>query len=154
MKLIGILLLTILPQVSTAVQKQLTFAVMGDVPYSAPEYLRLKGQLKQLPKPVRFVMHVGDIKPGTGPCVETIYTSLAAILRQSPKPLFILPGDNEWNDCEFPKNGWKFWRKHLALFDQQFKHGLRVSRQKKRSENIVWLKNEILFVGLTLVGGR
>ena len=103
MKLIRILLLIILPQVCSAAQKQVTFAVMGDVPYSGPEYPRLRGQLKALPKQVRFVIHVGDITPGSGPCVETIYTRLAAILRQSPKPFFILPGDNEWNDCEFPK---------------------------------------------------
>ena len=154
MKLIKILLLAILPQVCVAAQKQVTFAVMGDVPYSVPEYPRLRGQLKALPKSVRFVMHVGDIKSSSGPCVETIYTSLAAILRQSPKPIFILPGDNEWNDCEFPKIGWKHWQKHLALFDKKFKHDLPVSRQKRRAENIAWLENEILFVGLSLVGGR
>ena len=91
----------------------MTFAVMGDVPYSAPEYPLLRGQLKQLPMSVRFVMHVGDIKPQTEPCVETIYSRLAAIFLQSPKPFFILPGDNVWNDYQFPKVGWKYWKKHF-----------------------------------------
>jgi hypothetical protein len=154
MKLIGIMLLAILPQICAGAQKQVTFAVMGDVPYSAPEYPSLQAQLKQLPMSVRFVMHVGDIKPQTESCVETIYSRLAVILRQSPKPFFILLGDNEWNDCQFLKNGWKYWKKHLALFDQKFKHDMPASRQKARTENIAWLESEILFVGLSLVGGR
>lgn len=132
------------------------FAVMGDVPYSEEEYGLLEKQLKELPSKTQFVFHVGDIKPGVLPCVESTYIRVAALLRESKKPVFILPGDNEWNDCVVPtpKTAWSYWEKHFLKFDSHWKHGLAVQRQRIRPENLAFIHNRVLFVGVNLVGGR
>lgn len=39
-------------------------------------------------------------------------------------------------------------------FDERWKHGLKVSRQKAREENFAFVKGNVLFVGLNIVGGR
>ena len=133
-----------------------TFAVMGDVPYTEEEYGLLEKQLEELPSKTQFVFHVGDIKPGVLPCVESAYIRVAALLRQSKRPVFILPGDNEWNDCVVPtpKTAWGYWEKHFLTFDLHWKHGLAVKRQKIRPENLAFIHNRVLFVGVNLVGGR
>lgn len=135
---------------------QLTFAVMGDVPYAEGEYSLLKKQLAELPDQAEFVVHVGDIKPGAPPCTEDIYIRVASVLRESKPPVFIIPGDNEWNDCILPTpaTAWGYWTKHFLRFDSQWEHKLPVRRQLSRLENFAMVQKGILFVGVNLVGGR
>lgn len=131
----------------------LTFAAMGDVPYAEPEFPVLTRQLKELPAATEWVVHVGDIKRGFGPCNGAYYQRVADVLRQSPKPLFILPGDNEWNDCPNPEKAWAHWTKHFAKFDTRWQHPIAVRRQKGREENIAFTREGVLVIGLSLVGG-
>lgn len=130
------------------------FSAMGDVPYTPEEYLTLKQQLAELPKESEFVVHLGDIKAGKDPCDEQIYRDVASILTKSPCPLFMFPGDNEWNDCAMPDDGWAFWTKHFKRFDEKWKHDLVIKRQDKRDENFAFVRKEVLFVGINIVGGR
>ena len=137
-------------------KKQVVFCAMGDVPYSAEEKLLLTKQIADLPATAEFVVHVGDIKAGGPPCNEAVYRQVAGILRQSANPLFIIPGDNEWNDCvdPDPQQAWKFWSKHFMRFEQGWKHNLPVFRQLEREENFSFVRNGVLFIGLNIVGGR
>lgn len=134
----------------------LTFAVMGDVPYAEGEYELLKKQLTELPDRAEFVVHVGDIKPGAPPCTEGIYIRVASVLRESKPPVFIIPGDNEWNDCILPnpKTAWGYWYKHFLRFDSRWNHKLPVKRQLSRLENFAMVQKGVLIVGVNLVGGR
>jgi hypothetical protein len=136
--------------------KPIIFAVMGDVPYAEGEYDLLKKQLSELPDQAEFVVHVGDIKPGLPPCTEDIYIRVASVLRESKPPVFIIPGDNEWNDCILPTpaTAWGYWQKHFLRFDSQWKHKLPVRRQLSRLENFAMVQRGVLFVGVNLVGGR
>jgi len=95
----GILLLT---SSAFADQSLIKFSVMGDTPYSATDARKLKHQIAHLNPNSEFVIHLGDIKTGITPCVDSWYQHVANILRKSPKRLFIIPGDNEWNDCVDP----------------------------------------------------
>ena len=79
-----------------------TFYAMGDVPYAPEEDQLLPKQIADLPTDGRFLIHVGDIKNGATPCDEAIYIKVASMLAKSKLPTFIIPGDNEWNDCENP----------------------------------------------------
>jgi hypothetical protein len=130
------------------------FMAMGDVPYLPTEFITLPKQLEALPKDAAFVIHVGDIKTSVVPCSDALYKSVAGILAKSPLPLFIIPGDNEWNDCADPDAAWKLWEKHFLRFDQRWTHGFAVARQEEREENFAFVHNEVLFVGLNLVGGK
>jgi len=130
------------------------FAAMGDVPYLPADFILLPKQLADLPRDAQFAIHVGDIKTGTVPCTDALYKQVADILAKSPLPLFIIPGDNEWNDCTNPALAWKLWEKHFLRFEQRWTHGFRVFRQLEREENFAFVHNGVLFIGLNLVGGR
>ena len=132
----------------------IVFSALGDIPYTPEEYQLLKQQLAELPKESEFVVHVGDIKPGKDPCIESTYQDVAAILEKSPCPLLIIPGDNEWNDCTNPDEAWPLWTKHLNRFEEKWKHTLDVKRQEKRDENFAFVRSDVLFIGINIVGGR
>lgn len=132
----------------------LMFSVMGDVPYTAGEDVLLARQLAELPAEAAFVVHLGDIKSGGSPCDEAVFVKVAGLLARSPRPLFIVPGDNEWNDCLQPENAWALWQRHFLKFDERWRHGLRVARQLSRGENFAFVHSDALFVGVNLVGGK
>ena len=75
------------------------FSAMGDVPYSSGEDRLLAQQITALPVANEFVIHLGDIKSGLSPCNEQAYIKVQQLLSRSRTPVFIIPGDNEWNDC-------------------------------------------------------
>jgi hypothetical protein len=132
------------------------FSAMGDVPYSPPEIVQLPVQIREIDPATEFVVHVGDIKAGGSPCVEPIYATVASHLRASATPVFIVPGDNEWNDCSNvePEEAWRLWTEHLLRMEQWWPHRFGVYRQVERQENFAFVHNEVLFIGLNIVGGR
>jgi hypothetical protein len=140
----------------------LTFAVMGDVPYGlTPEEIHaeeiiLQAQIVELNKndSLAFVMHVGDIKKGVPPCEPGVYEKVAGILRANKHPTLIIPGDNKWNDCKDPVEAWQLWEKNFMRFDEHWPNSLGVVRQPTRPENFAFIQQEILFVGINMVGGK
>lgn len=137
-------------------ESRVTFYAMGDVPYVPAEDVLLPRQIAQLPLDAELLVHVGDIKGGEPPCDEAVYSKVAAMLSKSRPPVFIIPGDNEWNDCidPDPVQAWAYWRKHFMRFDRRWKHNIPLFRQLEREENFSFVKNGVLFVGVNIVGGR
>ena len=131
-----------------------TMYVMGDVPYAAEEDVLLPKQIAELPDDCEFVVHVGDIKRGSRPCNVDVYAKVSGMLSKSAKPVFIIPGDNEWNDCRDPDEAWKLWVQHFMRFDERWRHGLQIFRQAEHEENFAFAKNGVLFLGINLQGGR
>ena len=85
-----------------------TFYAMGDVPYAPAEDVLLPKQISEIPHDADFVIHVGDIKRGLPLCTEGVYRKVAEVLGKAAAPVFIIPGDNEWNDCLNPAQAWKY----------------------------------------------
>lgn len=94
-------------------------AITGDTPYDAigdtTELERLRRDVAAL-SGVDFLVHLGDLKTGSTPCRASTYTNVAEALCPSGVPAFVLPGDNEWNDCERTRDegfdtieGWRHW---------------------------------------------
>lgn len=135
-------------------QNQVTFYAMGDVPYAPEEDILLPQQIAKIPKDAEFVIHVGDIKTGKTPCNEAVYQKVAGMLNRAEAPVFILPGDNEWNDCSDPIQAWKLWDKYFMRFDSHWHHRLSIFRQLEHEENFSFIKGNVLFVGLNIVGGQ
>jgi len=139
-----------------------TFAAMGDVPYGlnpeevAAEKVILRRQIADLNKnaDIEFVVHVGDIKKGAPQCLPEVYETVVGILRKSTHPVFIIPGDNEWNDCQKPEEAWKQWITNFTRFDENWPNSLGVVRQPEREENFAFLHNRVLFIGINLVNGK
>ena len=98
------------------------------------------------------LVHLGDIKPGRAPCTEDRYRRVADLLRASAKPVFIVPGDNEWNGCADPGAAWTLWKKYFLRMDSLWGNPYRVSRQPGRRENFTFVRGGVLFAGVNLVG--
>lgn len=144
------------PVPSPPAEPIISFAILGDVPYSAAGEQHLARDLRVLAdeSDVEFIVHLGDIKTGRTPCVAAVYESVAALLRTAAQPLFIIPGDNEWNDCADPDFGWQLWTKSFTRFEQAWKPPFEVRRQPGREENFAFERRGVMFVGVNVVGGR
>jgi hypothetical protein len=68
--------------------------------------------------------------------------------------VFIIPGDNEWNDCSSPNTAWGHWAASFSRFEDNWAHSLQVARQSVRPENFAFVQGGVLFIGINLVGGR
>jgi hypothetical protein len=134
---------------------QLKFSVIGDAPYTSAGEKKLIDDIddNNCFSDASFLIHIGDIKSG-GPCNESHYKNVASILKASEKPVFIIPGDNEWNDCENPGNAWQLWKEYFMNFESNFKHPFKVSRQHTRPENFSFTYDETLVIGINNVGGK
>jgi hypothetical protein len=132
------------------------FSALGDAPYDDAEAVQIQENLEDHNRfsPSEFLIHVGDILGPTELCVESNYVRLADVLRTLAVPAFVVPGDNEWNDCADPAQGWLFWERHYGDFEQQFCGAPAVEAQAARPENFAFLEKGVLFIGINLVGGR
>jgi hypothetical protein len=131
------------------------FSVMGDMPYSAQDEVVLDAQIMAHNElsPSSFMVHLGDIKPGDVPCAEPIYESVAGQLLDLAVPTFVIPGDNEWNDCADPDMAWVWWETWFDKFEENWGNAPLVQRQLVRPENFAWTDEGVLFIGINLVGG-
>ena len=143
-----------LPAIGFGTEPLVTFYAIGDSPYSILEVPLLGAQVSALPDDARFLVHVGDIKLGSEPCKETAYERVAALLKRCKQPVFIVLGDNEWNDCEQPDVARKLWDKYFLRFESHWNVPFEVIRSKERPDNFAFRCGSVLFVGLTVVGGR
>ena len=73
-------------------------------------------------------------------------------LQTSTKPLFIVLGDNEFNDMPDPAASYDAWKTNFLYFDQNWNHNLGVLYQDVRPENFSFVIDDTLFLGLNLVG--
>jgi len=135
---------------------ELIFAVMGDVPRSHKEETILQKQISEHNRlsQAEFIVHVGDIKSGGAPCADSVYYKVANYLKKSTIPVFIVPGDNEWNDCEHPDEAWKLWKKYFMRFEENWRRAPEVKHQRNRPENFAFARKRVLLIGINLVGGR
>jgi hypothetical protein len=154
--LVGVLLIPALVDPAAAADAPITFSVIGDIPYGTSELDELEEIVEDhnVYSPSDFFVHVGDIKSGSEPCTEPRYATVARILHDLAVPAFILPGDNEWNDCPDPDQAWGYWTEHLLGLEQDF-CGIPsdFEAQPVRPENFAFTAKGVLFVGLNLVGG-
>lgn len=75
---------------------------------------------------------------------------------ESDTPAFLVPGDNEWNDCIRSEIdiGWDHWTNHFVGFENNWNHTFSVVRQPGYEENFYFIKKRSLVFGLNIVGGR
>lgn len=141
---------------SLVAASEFTFSVTGDIPYTSGDVSLLEEHVADhnLFSPSDFFVHVGDIKSGASACVESAYKQLAAMLKKLALPTFIIPGDNEWNDCVNFDEAWSFWEDHMMAFEQNF-CGVppALEKQEVRPENFAFTHKGVLVIGINIVGG-
>lgn len=150
------LLLALLLSATGAAAKDLSFTATGDGPRSEADWMLLARQIEQdnTDGTTAFLLHLGDIWKGTERLPESHYLQVAALLRTSQAPVYIVPGDNEWTDLVNPAEGWEFWTRHLLRLDAHWQDKPDVSRQAGRKENMAWLERGVLMIGVNMVGGE
>jgi hypothetical protein len=132
----------------------ITFSVIADVPYGVSELPLLEQHVADhnLYSPAEFMVHLGDLL--FGECLEERYVEVADVLSALAVPTFVVPGDNEWNDCDDPDLAWSYWSHHFLRFEQDACGAPSVEVQAVRPENFAFVKNGVLFAGINLVAGQ
>jgi len=147
----------VLPFVNTEDSDSITtFCVIADVPYTQIELDQLPGQIASQMDGCEFLIHLGDIFVGDTECNIEDYASIQNIMLESHVPTFVVPGDNEWNDCQ-RKNidtGWNHWTDHFLEFENNWNHTFSIMRQPDYEENFYFIHKRTLFFGLNIVAGR
>jgi len=106
---------------------------------------------------VDFLIHLGDFKPGNSKCDQSRIDQLDDVLKMSPVPVFIVVGDNEYNDCRniSPRKALTHWRNAFERYDVRYwNHDFKVTQLHNRPEIFAFVNKRTLFLGLNLVGGR
>ncbi|CAJ1963257.1 unnamed protein product [Cylindrotheca closterium] len=145
------------PPIVSELILETNFVVMGDIPYNIEEEATLKKHIREIPDDLEFLFHVGDIRNGasrTTDCTLEEFQKVADMLLKSPIPVFIVPGDNEYNDCPNFEESFINWLTVFGEFEKNWSLPFLVSRDRKRPENFYFVYKQVLFIGLNIVGGR
>ena len=147
---------TITPTELPPIDTITTFYVMADAPYTDEErYNIMPKHIEELSDDAEFLVHLGDLQfAKVDKCREGAYDEASTIMNKSRIPTFILPGDNDINDCNSMTHGEEMWTKYFALFDRKFDHSLQVTRWGKLNESFSFIHKEVLYLGLNIIGGK
>src|SRR5262245_58165225 len=114
----------------------------GDLPYSDVQATvgvpNLIADMNR--QPLAFTAHDGDLKTGNGApiCDDSLYTTALARFNSLNAPAIFTPGDNDWTDCDRPKNGGfnsleRLDHERQVFFSTPFSLGRRHLRQEVQS---------------------
>jgi hypothetical protein len=142
------------------------FAIIGDVPYNAQEEAKFPDLMSAIDRTnVAFVVHNGDIKSGSSPCADELFSQRFGLFQTFRHPLIFVFGDNEWTDCH--RTGFDPLER-LAKLREVFtqgetslgQHRLPLARQSDNPryshfrENVRWRVDSVIFVGLNMPGSN
>jgi hypothetical protein len=106
-----------------------------------------------------FSAHDGDLKAGSGPCPDSLYTDAKAMFNTLDAPAVFTPGDNDWTDCD--RNPGVSSSERLAfersvLFSTPFTLGRHRLRQEVQDppyvENRRWTLGNVTYATLNVQG--
>ena len=129
---------------------------MGDMPYSQRHANLFDGVIDRVnaERPA-FVVHVGDITSGRGPCEDAWFEDRKRQFARIEAPFVIVPGDNDWTDCRRtgfdPMERLAKWRSLFCVPVPK----LALERQRgPYCEHVRWIAGDLVFVGLNVPGGN
>ena len=144
----------------------LVFGLMGDVPYNDAQVRQLDGLIDDMnAQALAFVVHVGDITSGGGPCTDAWFEARQRQYQRLRHPLILLPGDNDWLDCHRsgfdPLERLNTMRKLFHLGDRSIgRRTMRLERQSSTPryaeyrEHVRWIAGDVVFIGLNVQGSN
>lgn len=144
------------PSPTDTIQDTVTvFYVMSDCPYSNNErQVLMPAHIASIPSDAEFLFHLGDLQYAmTDNCEEWAYESASSILKQSSVPTFVLPGDNDMNDCDNQSQGIAMWTKYFMKLDLYWGHSFTITRWGTLEESFSFLYKGVIYFGLNIPGG-
>ena len=154
---------TPLPDVADA---DLAFALMGDTPYNDADVRALDALIDDMnAQDLAFVVHVGDITSGRGPCTDSWFEARKHQYQRLRHPFILLPGDNDWVDCHRsgfdPMERLDTMRRLFHSGDESIgQRTIRLDRQSSNPrfaeyrEHVRWFAADVVFVGLNVQGSN
>lgn len=152
------------PPLPSAFHPRISFALIGDTPYNEGEAVALDAMIDRMNREdLAFVIHVGDITGGRGPCSDEWFEARKRQFERSRHPFVIVPGDNDWVDCH--RTGFDPVER-LKKFRELFESGdsslgarkIALERQSGRyaeyREHLRWIAGNVLFVGVNVQGSN
>jgi hypothetical protein len=152
-----------LPEVDHA---DLSFALMGDTPYNAAEVRALDALIDDLnAHELAFVVHVGDITGGRGPCTDAWFEARKRQFQNIRHPFVLIPGDNDWLDCHRtgfdPLERLNKLRELFLSGDRSLgRRSIPLERQSsdprfpEYREHMRWIAGNVVFIGLNVQGSN
>ena len=160
----------LLPAGQASAQQALPFAfgLWGDMPYEKsgdrPKMPALLGSINA--SDIDFSIYDGDIKDGSSKCTDDVFVDALGMFAKLRKPVFYVPGDNEWTDCHRLNNGGYDNLERLAhlrrvmfattgsLGQERLPAEHQGAIGAKFVENIRFVHKGIAFVGLNVPGSN
>jgi hypothetical protein len=131
-----------------------SFYVTADAPYDLASEQALAQDFLGFSKDASLLFHLGNLQDASVTlCQPSRYADIASLLRQSPLPTFVLPGQEDVNNCPNPTLAFDAWKKSFLFFHHHFDHGLVVMNEEQEYANFAFVKDGVLFLGLHVVGG-
>jgi hypothetical protein len=95
--------------------------VLGDAPYTEAEIERLDALVDEInAQPLGFVVHVGDIGGSAAACADPWLLARKAQFARIRHRFILLPGDNEWSNCQQPLERLRRWREIFCARPGEF----------------------------------
>ncbi len=133
------------------------FALLGDVPYTQAHANILDGMIDEINREhPAFVVHLGDITGGQGPCTDAWFEARARQFARFTAPFVLVPGDNEWTDCHRSgRDPLERLAKVRQLFNSRPVNLDGFTRQSAAwPEHVRWTYAGALFVALNVPGSN
>lgn len=127
-----------------------TFAVLGDTPYTAGEVARLDHLIDDMNgERLAFVLHVGDIGSAVNACNDAWLEARKRQFARIRHDLVVIPGDNEWSDCPRQMERLASWRRFFCDVSLPVEH-----QSGEYCEHMRWRTAGWLFVTLNVQGSN
>ncbi|KAL7511299.1 hypothetical protein ACHAXN_008213 [Cyclotella atomus] len=83
---------------------------------------------------------------------EVLPNDLEKVSR-SPVPTFVLPGDNDLNDCDDHEQAEAYWSEYFGYIDKYWNHTIPLTRWGALDKSFAFIQKRVLFFGINIVGG-
>ncbi|KAL7531799.1 hypothetical protein ACHAXR_004241, partial [Thalassiosira sp. AJA248-18] len=107
-----------------AEEGDVNFYVLADEPYQYSNSAQLTRELEALPPNAEFVIHLGNANGDKqSRCQEYGFERVAAVLKESPVPVLVIPGDLDWAACESKSKAEKslmYWDINLGQLESHW----------------------------------
>jgi hypothetical protein len=151
---------------AAAAVQSVTFYAISDTPIYQNDASKLYHELKSISDQTKFIIHLGNVqKASVTGCTAERYSGIASTLKQSStKPMFIVPGTEDYISCHNQTEAFQQWYDSFIFFEQNWDtkdpatgktthRDIEPYHQSGHYENFAFVIDGVLFVGINEVGG-